>query len=232
MDDDAGDFCTYSIIDDFSLGTIQINDGSKITVVPHNTVGQDTIQFRCTDTHGEAIDSNVITVNVVAISAVTGTTKGKGIVTVLNTQDEIVAKWIAFKRGGVIPRLIQLDNKYYVVTLQAKKSKLLRIYTIDGELVQQKRVLPRTYQLAVGHNDSTFSKITLLLAQKQAKKVTLQLYYYNFKSNRIKKFKTKHVDNKYSLAQLQFQVQPRKVIIRHGDRKIMQWQYQRKLSNN
>ncbi|EKD78691.1 MAG: hypothetical protein ACD_41C00298G0001, partial [uncultured bacterium] len=65
---DSGDSCTYSVIDDFSKGTMTISSGAVSFAPTANATGSDTVQFRCTDTSNATVDSNSVTVTITAVN--------------------------------------------------------------------------------------------------------------------------------------------------------------------
>lgn len=67
-DVDSGDSCTYSVINDFSLGTMSISSGAVSFALTANANGSDTVQFRCTDSSAATVDSNSVTITVTAVN--------------------------------------------------------------------------------------------------------------------------------------------------------------------
>ncbi len=67
-DVDAGDTCTYSVVDDWDYGTIDITAGVATLSPDENVNGSDTVAFRCTDSGSATVDTNSFTISLTSIN--------------------------------------------------------------------------------------------------------------------------------------------------------------------
>jgi hypothetical protein len=146
------DDMTFSANGNDAVG-VQIADNGDVTMsAPSNFAGTEEIRFTATDSYDVDTQTNLIMVTVAEETAdedvdhVEGQTTGAGIVTVVGKNNEVIAEWQAFPKGGVVPKITTVSNTTYVLTIKNKPGTTLHVYETDGSIVVKRRLSPKVHR--------------------------------------------------------------------------------------
>lgn len=189
-----GAHITYSSFGQQNI-TVLINDSGQVTMsAPASFAGSESITFRADDGDGHIADSNSIVVSVSEdtetnddIDHVTGTSKGRGVVTVYNTDNDIIAQWQAFRVGGVVPRLGYVNNQSYVITVKRRSGSTTHAYTSQGTILKKKRLSPKLHyrKIATGKLDNKGTTIEIVVATKRGDTIYFKIFSFNPEKRQI-----------------------------------------------
>lgn len=134
----------------------------------------------CADANG--IDTNQST----PISHITGTSRGKGIITVYGTNTEVIRCWETFPIGGVVPRLGAYKDKIYVFSVKKKSGTTVHIENIYGEKIQKRKLSKRLHRrtIAMGQLDGKRHTQEIVFGIKRGSTVYMKVFTFNYRSNR------------------------------------------------
>ncbi|MEK7540561.1 MAG: Ig-like domain-containing protein, partial [Patescibacteria group bacterium] len=229
--DPDGDTLAYTVTGNQDI-TANITDNGEVSFTADaDFVGTEDMSFVATDPDGLTEQSNEIEVNVAEsegeteIDHITGTSRGKGWITVYGTDNQQLARWKAFPKGGVLPKLAEIKDDLYIFAIKKRSGTTIHIYTTDGETLLKKRLSPRLHprRLAVGNINTTKATEEMVIATSRGGHIYFKVFSFSPASNKITLLDTNstYVDN------LDFRVDIQKknvvVIINKKGKLIYSW---------
>lgn len=164
---------------------VELNDG-VVQLTGSAQPSTETIYFTASDNTGALASSNSITVNTVAsttaqaISYVVGKPRGQGMVTVVQTATDQTTGWLAFNQGGVMPLLVSGVDRQYVAALRNYRSRVLKLFSHTGTLLDEVRLAPSVDWKFVGTADFDGQADTVEVVLRGNRKQTVYLRVMQF----------------------------------------------------
>lgn len=176
--DTAGDFTQAGIALATLLNT-QSSGVSEFRWLPESQhVGTYTLTISANDTKTTSEQTILITVNATdtTFAYSRGATNGKGIVTLFNVNGVELTQWMAFNSGGVTPIVVSNPKKTYIMTLRNKLNKKVKLYSTEGQLLEQVE-LPVAHWQIIGQTDvdDNSETVEVALYGKRKRNTTLAL---------------------------------------------------------
>lgn len=184
--------------------TVTISAGAVTLSAPVEFFGTEEITFTAQDSVAASASSNAIVVTVSEppaepptddddsedtseliapedISYVGGTSKGNGIVTIYDLNNEVIAEFQAFPVGGVIPRLMTIGDEAYILTVKQSTGTTIRIYQTNGEIVLKRRLSPRLHwrKLTIGNLKAGDDTEEIVVTTKRADKLHFRIFSFD-----------------------------------------------------
>lgn len=190
--------------------SVDINDGAVTFSAPDNFNGSESLTFYAIDSRNHSAHSNEIVVEVSEptviepspvngntntpieqeqedIDYVLGTAKGRGIIKVIGKSGSALAQKQSYGVGGVIPRLGNINNEYYVFALKNKMGTTLHVYDRNLSLLNNKRLSTRLYyrHLATGNLTGDSSTEEIVAVTRHGASLYIKVYSYNPVTNKF-----------------------------------------------
>ncbi|HLD21817.1 MAG TPA: hypothetical protein VJB65_02860 [Patescibacteria group bacterium] len=184
--DQDDDLLTYAVSGNQFVEVDMDLQGQISLFAPITFEGIETLLFTATDSEGETAQSNQVIITVTEpddssvideISYIKGTSRGKGIVTVISKRDTVMASWQAFPVGGVVPRLAKISGTSYITTIKYRTGTTVHAYLSDGTLLKKKRISPRLHwrKFAIGNIDGNKKTLEMVFATKRGDTIYFKL---------------------------------------------------------
>jgi len=131
------------------------------------------------------------------IGRVVGSARGKGIVTLYDTNNEKLCTIEAWSNGGAIGRIIRLQNEYYISVIKNRSGSTMHIYNLACELVTKKKLSPKLHprRMDVGEIFNRKTSQEIVVAAHRGKGVCLKVIHYNPKTDTWRTLKRKYIIN-------------------------------------
>lgn len=185
------DLLTYSLAGGSNTEMINITDGI-VSMTAGVAATSTTIYFKANDTAGHSVASNAVVITTVLstqagpVSYVAGTNRGPGVVTVFNQRYTEQDHWIAFDQGGAVPYLVTTEDLNYVAALRNQRGRVLKLFTITGQLLDQIQLSPSVPWEIVGAADFDGQTETVELVLRGKHKQTTYLRILQFTDTKSK----------------------------------------------
>jgi len=209
---------TYSVIGNTNI-TATFNEGS--VTLEATSAGTESLIFVATDAAGETANSNTIVVTVAAgvtldgIDHIIGSNTKKGKIKLYNEEGEIIAQWKAFPKGGVVPRIAEIDGEGYVFAVKRRFGSTMHAYNLSGdEVLKKHRLSPKLHwrKLATGNVDSDKTDEEIVVMTERGSTLYFKIFSFNatkkkFTLKKKSKYRGKVIaDQKYTASVVKKQV--------------------------
>lgn len=191
--DPDGDSLTYTASGQRHI-TVTITAGEVSITAPDDFTGSDAIIFTATDSSSNALSTAAVVVTVSsanpsldAVDHVTGSAHGAGVVTVVGDDGVTLAQWTAFDTGGVIPRLVSINDIGYVFAVKRTPGSTMRIFKLSGKTVVKQRLSPNLHwrRFDIGDLDHLTSTTEVATGIKRAGSVHFKIFRYRARTKHL-----------------------------------------------
>ncbi|MFA6027370.1 MAG: Ig-like domain-containing protein [Patescibacteria group bacterium] len=233
--DTDSDALTYTVSGNTNVD-VDIDAQNQVTLsalAAYN--GTEYLTFTATDPSSLSVSSNQVTITVTAasdgeeeineeVSYITGKTKGAGIVTLYNSDNESLCQINAWHEGGAIGSQIKLNNNYYISVVKYLSGSTMHIYDLNCQLVNKKKLSPKLHprKMAVADLLGNAATEEVVISAKRDGHVYVKIYRYNVSKNTWSLLMQKSfasVPDNYSLS-----ISNKKIFIKNGkDKTLHKW---------
>ncbi|MBI2411378.1 MAG: DUF2341 domain-containing protein [Candidatus Kerfeldbacteria bacterium] len=183
--DPEGEPLTYSVSGNTAV-EVMITDGQVIFSAESDFTGTEWLTFFASDGQGNTTTSNIIVVTVSAaitpsiINYASGTATGEGIITLVGNDESTLYSWVAFPKGGVIPRIEIFNNDIFVFSVKRQTGTTMHLYNQYGNILKKMKVSPRVHwrKLAIGSLDKNTDSIEVVTGTKRGKNIYFKIFSY------------------------------------------------------
>ncbi|MBI4407565.1 MAG: hypothetical protein HY565_03645, partial [Candidatus Kerfeldbacteria bacterium] len=184
-----GDTLAYTVAGNEDA-TVTLTDGAVTITVPETTGDSLVLTFTATDSNLATAISNEIIVTIThasidpeEIDHISGSDSGAGVVIIYDDQGEVLAEWQAFEVGGVIPRVVEINDAVYVFAIKKTSGSTIHAYSSIGEVLRKKRISPKLHwrRIATGDVYKKNNQEEIVVATKRG--ATVYVKVFTFKPN-------------------------------------------------
>jgi hypothetical protein len=120
-----------------------------------------------------------------SVAYVLGTNTGPGIISLYDSNDVRIRQWVAFTKGGVLARLVDIKNTNYVLALKKKSGSTIHMYDTTGTVLKKQRLSPKLHwrQPAIGNLNNSTNTEEFVISAKRASTLYLRVYNFNTQNN-------------------------------------------------
>lgn len=190
--DPENDSLSYSVTGAVSI-VVTISGGVVSLSAPADFSGLESLLFKATDTAGGVTSSNTVLATVTEndttppevpisdISFILGKSEGEGSIQVVGKDNTVLAQWVAFPIGGVIPRIAKVNDVYYVYAVKRHSGTTMHIYSLSGQLIMKRHLSPGLHwrRLTAGNLDNDSSDQEIVISTKRDGSVYLKVFSFS-----------------------------------------------------
>ncbi|EKD78951.1 MAG: hypothetical protein ACD_41C00220G0001 [uncultured bacterium] len=181
-----GDTLTYTVSGNDDA-TVTLTDGVVTLTVPETTGDSLALTFTATDSNSASAVSNEIIVTIThasidpeEIDHIGGADTGAGVIIIYDDKGEVLAEWQAFEIGGVIPRLVVINDEAYVFAVKKTSGSTIHAYSSTGEVLRKKRISPKLHwrRIAAGDVYKKNNQEEIVVATKRGSTVYVKVFTF------------------------------------------------------